>query len=470
MAHENVGLLIGGRCRSIEYGGGGIGVVSSERANKARSTRDLDFATSRPIRWPIKCTIGKGLQDAVVCETEIGYVNGALGKLSYRGYDIFDLCEHSSFEETSYLIVNGKRPAKDELEQYSKTLAALRQLPKTLRALGAFPIEQMAPMAALRVGVTTLRQMAIDIDGQSPDQSFLTDTDADIQPDVASAGDEEHELDEELLTSAILGRHDAYRLIAGISTIVAAIARLRQGKLPIEPDPDLNHAENLLYMITGEIPDEQSARIMDIALILHADHGMNASTFASMVVASTLSDLYSSVESGIAALSGPLHGGANEQALYMLESIGHPDQVEEWFKDARARGIKIMGFGHRVYKSYDPRAKILKPLAKAITQRDPELSQLYETAEALEEVVVAELGAEKNVFPNVDLYSGLIYKALGIEPAMFTPLFAASRVVGWVARCLEYVQDNRIFRPRAVYIGDVDQPYIPIDKRSQREA
>ena len=322
-------------------------------------------------------------------------------------------------------------------------------------------------MAALRVGVTTLRQMAIDIDGQSPDQSFLTDTDADIQPDVASAGDEEHELDEELLTSAILGRHDAYRLIAGISTIVAAIARLRQGKLPIEPDPDLNHAENLLYMITGEIPDEQSARIMDIALILHADHGMNASTFASMVVASTLSDLYTSVESGIAALSGPLHGGANEHALYMLESIGHPDQVEEWFKDARARGIKIMGFGHRVYKSYDPRAKILKPLAKAITQKDPELSQLYETAEALEEVVVAELGAE-NVFPNVEFTP--VSTRRSVLSLRCSPLFAASRVVGWVARCLEYVQDNRIFRPRAVYIGDVDQPYIPIDKRSQREA
>lgn len=445
-------------------------VASATDSLKMQGFEDLDFITSGPVHWPITCAIGRGLQNAVVCGTEIGFVNGALGKLSYRGYDIFDLCAHSSFEETSFLIINGRLPTMDELERYTKTLADLRPLPRTLRALGAFPIEKMAPMAALRVGVTTLRQIVTDIDSHSPDPSLSIDTDADTEPDVTSGSDEELELDKETPANVTLGYDDACRLIAGMSTIVAAIARLRQGRLPIEPRPDLNHAENLLYMITGEVPDKQSARIMDIALILHADHGMNASTFASMVVASTLSDLYSSIESGIGALSGPLHGGANEQVLYMLESIGHPDRVEEWFNEARAQGVKIMGFGHRVYKSYDPRAKVLKPLAEMITRKDPQLSRLYATAEALEKAVVEELGATKRVFPNVDFYSGLIYKALGIEPVMFTPLFAASRVVGWVARCLEYVKDNRIFRPRAVYTGNVDQSYVPIDKRTARGA
>lgn len=440
-------------------------VADAVRPGKKETIVGSDFVAAEPIKWPVQCTIGRGLQDAIACETQIGFVNGARGILSYRGYDIFDLCAQSTFEEVSFLIINGYLPSADELKQYKETVASLRPLPRTLRALGALPIEKMTPMAALRVGIATLRQVVTDVDTQSPDPSHSIDTDADTVPDVTPDSNEDLEVDRAIPATTTLGRKDAYRLVAGMATIVAAIARLRKGLLPVEPRPDLSHAANLLYMITGTVPDEQQARIMDIALIVHGDHGMNASTFAAMVVASTLSDLYASVESGVGALSGPLHGGANEQVLYTLESIGSPEKVKEWFKEARAKKKRIMGFGHRVYRTYDPRAKVLKPLAEIVTQNDPELSTLFATAQALEHEVIEELGDTKNIFPNVDFYSGMIYKALGVEPAMFTPVFAVSRVAGWVARCLEYVKDNRIFRPRAIYTGETSRQYVPLERR-----
>ncbi len=206
---------------------------------------------------------------------------------------------------------------------------------------------------------------------------------------------------------------------------------------------------------------------MDIAFILHADHGMNASTFASMVVASTLSDIYFSIGSGIGALNGSLHGGANEAVLHQLNAIRSPSKVPGWFKAAQANKEKVMGFGHRVYKAYDPRARVLGPLAKYLagTSQNNDSVRIFKTAEALESRVVGTLGKEKSIFPNVDFYSGIVYNALGIHERMFTPLFAVSRVSGWTARVMEYLQDNRIFRPRAVYTGDFDQTYVPIGKR-----
>jgi citrate synthase len=455
-----------GKAKRVRDAGTNQTVTDAVRPAKKETVERCDFVAAESIEWPVQCKIGRGLQDAIACETQIGFVNGARGILSYRGYDIFDLCAQSSFEEVSFLIINGHLPSADELKMYKETLASLRPLPRTLRALGALPVERMTPMASLRVGIATLRQVVTDVDTQSLDPSHSIDTDADTVPDVTPGSSEDLEVDRAIPATATLGRKDAYRLVAGMATIVAAIARLRQRCLPVEPRPDLSHAANLLYMITGNVPDEQQARIMDIALIVHADHGMNASTFAAMVVASTLSDLYASVESGVGALSGPLHGGANEQVLYTLESIGSPDRVKDWFNEARANNKRIMGFGHRVYKTYDPRARVLKPLAEIVTQRDPELARLFATAQALEREVIEELGATKNIFPNVDFYSGLIYKALGIEPAMFTPVFAVSRVAGWVARCLEYVQDNRIFRPRAVYTGKTAQQYVPLERRT----
>ena len=256
-----------------------------------------------------------------------------------------------------------------------------------------------------------------------------------------------------------------YHLIAGVPTIAAAIMRLRSGSLPLEPEEELSHAANLIYMMTGRKPTPIEERIMDVALILHADHGMNASTFAAMVVASTLSDIYFAVGAGIAALNGPLHGGANEEVLTALKEIRSLEVVESFYRSARRKRKKIMGFGHRVYKAYDPRARILRPLVKYVAVDHPEFSHLFEVAEKLEALVVADLGRKKRIFPNVDFFSGLVYGAMGLPTPMFTPIFAVSRVAGWTARILEYLRHNRIFRPRAVYNGPFGRKCVPIGQR-----
>lgn len=234
--------------------------------------------------------------------------------------------------------------------------------------------------------------------------------------------------------------------------------------MPVEPDPNLSHAANFLYMINGKCPTEEEA-VMDTALILHADHGMNASTFAAMLVASTLSDIYFSIGAGIAALNGPLHGGANEKVINTLHEIGNAENVKEWYKNARAKKKKIMGFGHRVYKTYDPRARILEPLAKNLARSDKANRKLYKTAECLKKTVVAEFGKKKNIFPNVDFFSGIVYTCMNIPAYLYTPIFAISRVAGWTARITEYLKNNRIFRPRAIYTGSFDNKYIPMEKR-----
>ena len=229
--------------------------------------------------------------------------------------------------------------------------------------------------------------------------------------------------------------------------------------MPLEPDPNLSHAANLIYMMTGRKPSAVEERIMDIALILHADHGMNASTFASLVVASTLSDIYFAVDSGIAALSGPLHGGANELALMMLKEIDGPKNVKAWYQRAKMNKRKIMGVGHRVYKAYDPRARVLGPLAELMINADHSMNKLLSTAKALENEILKTLGTEKKLFPNVDYYSGIVYSSLGISPDFFTPIFAVSRVTGWTARILEYLKNNRIFRPRSLYVGPFNKQF-----------
>ncbi|MCF7895102.1 MAG: citrate/2-methylcitrate synthase, partial [Candidatus Omnitrophica bacterium] len=264
-----------------------------------------------------------------------------------------------------------------------------------------------------------------------------------------------------------VGYEPAFHLISGIPTIAGAVARLRAGELPLNPDPELSHAGNLIYMLTGRLPNPIEERIMDIALILHADHGMNASTFATMVVASTLSDLYFAVGSGVAALNGSLHGGANERVINMLSEIGNSENVKKWYKKKREKKEKISGFGHRVYKAYDPRARVLGPLAKFLVKdkHDDKIENLFKVAEKLEKEVVSSLGEKKKIFPNVDFYSGIVYSCLDIPTELFTPIFAVSRVSGWTARALEYLKNNRIFRPRAVYSGPLEEKYLPIDKR-----
>jgi citrate synthase len=439
---------------------------------------NLEPEISRTVNWPIPCNVGPGLEGAIACESKVGYVNGSKGWLVYRGYDIFDLCAHSSYEEVSFLLLHGHLPTQTEFETYQEKLWQYRDINQTIRLLMSFPVERLQPMAALRLGTNLMRQKQTyrDMD-QSEEITEPISADEDSIPmETMPLGATEavYQFPPESsrrpagATPELTGSEDmdsCYHLISGVAVLAAAIVRLRAGKYPLEPRADLSHAANFLYMITGKVPTPLEERIMDINLILHADHGMNASTFATMVVASTLSDIYFSVGSGISALNGPLHGGANEQVVKVLEEIGSPDRVDEWYDAAVASGRKVPGFGHRVYKAYDPRARILAPLARRMAESRPDLKLLFETARRLEERVVAELGRKKSIFPNVDFYSGILYKALDIPEEFFTPLFAVSRTAGWTARVMEYLQHNRIFRPRAVYTGDLYREYAPLEER-----
>lgn len=458
-------------------------LAAAKKAREEVSTIPEPELTT-PIEWPVTCTVGPGLEGAIACETEVGYVNGSKGWLVYRGYDIFDLCAHSTYEEVSYLLLHGELPSAEELAEYKARLAEYRHLPHTLRHLMSFPVEEMAPMAALRLGTNLMRQRLTDRDRDdhvriSKHKTVGTDEDS-IPMEKLPKGDRKaiYEFKDQALAEPkkskkavdkrrVHNYEACYHLISGVATIAAAIARMREDKLPINPDPALGHAANLLYMMTGEIPTHEEERLMDVALILHADHGMNASTFASMVVASTLSDIYFSIGAGIAALNGPLHGGANEEVLKTLREIGDVGNVEAWYRAAREKKRKIMGFGHRVYKAYDPRARVLGPLAEYLVDKAPdeEAKRLLPVARRLEELVVADLGGRKGIFPNVDFYSGLVYSAMNIPVEMFTPLFAVSRVAGWTARTIEYLKKNRIFRPRGIYIGDFDKQYVHISQR-----
>jgi citrate synthase len=381
------------------------------------------------IDFPVKCDVGKGLEGAIACNSQIGYVNGQEGRLCYRGLSIEDLVKNSSYEETAYLLLFGKLPTKSELDEFSGKLTASRDVPKSIIDFLKVLPKDTHPMDALITAISALA----GFDEQS--QAMTLESEKEV----------------------------AIRIISRIATLTAAISRIRKGEEVIGPKKDINHAENFVYMITGEV-DEEMVSAIDKSLIIHADHGLNASTFTCMVIHSSLSDLYGTIAGGIASLKGPLHGGANERVIKMLMEIGSPENVEEWYKKERQLHHKIPGFGHRVYHAYDPRARIYKEYCHKVASTD-DVKNLLTTAEKLEEVEIRELGAEKGIFPNVDFYSGIVYTALGLEPALFTPLFAVSRVAGWTARVLEYMPENRIFRPRAEYFGPLKEEYIPIEER-----
>ncbi len=434
---------------------------------------------TKDVKWPIECTLGPGLEGAIVGETNVGYVNGSKGWLVYRGYDIFDLCAYSTFEEVSYLLLHGRMPTSQQLQVFKSKLHHYQHLNKTLRLLMGFQVEDMNAMAALRMGTNLMRQEFTyhDTEAGRPctDDAISSDEDS-IAMETKPTGEEHavYEMKPQCGSTSSVIKHDlqdasgleaCYHLIAGVSTITAAISRIRSKRMPKEPHPDLSFAGNFLYMLTGNVPTPVEERVMDVALILHADHGMNASTFAAMVVASTLSDIYFSVGSGIAALNGPLHGGANEQVVRTLYDIGNEKKVKKWVKKAVSEKKKISGFGHRVYKAYDPRARILGPLAELLVRDNKDIEPVYRVAAALEKEVLASFGKEKKIFPNVDFYSGIVYSCLNVPPEIFTPIFAVSRVAGWTSRVLEYLQNNRIFRPRAIYTGEFNKKYSPIDER-----
>ena len=374
-------------------------------------------------------TYVRGLEGIVAAISSISAIDGMEGKLIYRGIPIESLAKYSTFEETAYLILYGKLPKKNELDDFTKKLKNAREIPENVKeALQVLPPDPH-PMDILKLAVSHIA--LYDPDKKNNDREAMM--------------------------------RKAIRIIAQIPTIVAYYHRIRSGKDIIPPDPNLNHAANFLYMLHGKVPEEEEARIFDIALILHQDHGMNASTFSAMVTASTLSDIHSAIVSAIGTLKGPLHGGANERVLDMLKEIGSKEKAEEYVLNKLAEHKKIMGFGHRVYKSYDPRARILKQYAERLSDKYKD-RRWIEIGEKIEEVMIREVG-KKGIFPNVDFYSGIVYHFLGIPKDLFTPIFAISRSVGWCAHVYEYTASNRIFRPRALYNGPIDVEYIPIEKR-----
>ncbi len=379
--------------------------------------------------FPIKCEIGKGLEGAIVNNTQIGYVNGKEGRLCYRGISIEDLAKYSSFEETAYLLLFGKLPKSDELDGFKEKLKASRSI---------------SPGIAQMIKILPKDTHSMDL----------------LMSAVAALAGYDKESQKVTLESE---KEVAIRIISKIATVTAAISRIKKGKEVIEPREDLSHAENLVYMITGEV-DEEISKAIDMALILHADHGMSGSTFTCMVIHASLSDFYATIAGGIGSLKGPLHGGANERVIKMLQEIGTPSNVEEWYRKERKLHHKIPGFGHRIYHAYDPRARIFKEYCHRVATTE-EIKNLLAIAEKLEEIEIRELGKKKGIFPNVDFYSGIVYKALGLETSLFTPLFAVARVAGWTARVLEYMPENRIFRPRAEYYGPLKREYILIEKR-----
>jgi len=447
----------------------------------AETANEPEPETPRKKEWPIDCVVGPGLEGAIACQSKVGYVNGTKGWLVYRGYNIFDLCAHSTYEEVCYLLLNGCLPNRTQLADFKQKLFEYSFMNNVLRRLMGFDIEKMSVMGALRLGINLMRTEFSDFDliEGLPSLSDAIAADEDSIPMDAIPFGEKHATFEfkmkkgrkrkthkiERQVDKISSYDTAIQLIAGVSTIIAAASRLHQNRFPLEPHPDLSFAGNLIYMITGRRPSPAEERIIDISLICHADHGMNASTFATMVVASTLADIYFSVGAGVSALSGPLHGGANLDVVKQLRQIGRVENVGKWVDEKLSQKNKISGFGHRVYRSYDPRARILGPLVGHLADESSRIASLYEVAKELERTVAQKVGAEKKIFPNVDFYSGLLYSCIGFDEELFTPMFAASRIAGWTARAIEYLENNRIFRPRALYIGELRNTYIPVENR-----
>lgn len=367
----------------------------------------------------------KGLEGVVATTSSVSSIIESV--LTYQGYDIDDLADNASFEEVIYLLWHGKLPTQAELDELTKQLAENAAVPQeVLDSMKNYPIDKVHPMAALRTAISSLALYDENADVMTPEENYLK----------------------------------AIKLQAQVSTIVTAFSRIRDGKDPIAPRTDLSFAANFLYMLNGTEPDEIAIDAFNKALVLHADHELNASTFTARVCVATLSDVYSGITAAIGALKGPLHGGANEAVMKMLLEIGEVDKVEPYIRKALDNKEKIMGFGHRVYKNGDPRAKHLKEMSEKLTKITGE-TKWYEMSVMINDIVTG----EKGLLPNVDFYSASVYHSLGIKFDLFTPIFAVSRMSGWLAHILEQYENNRLIRPRAEYVGPVNQKYVPIDQR-----
>ncbi len=371
-------------------------------------------------------TMAKGLEGVVASQSSLSFIDGAQGILLYRGWNIHDLAPNASFLETVYGLWNDRLPTRAELAAFESELAAERGLSDTtLRVLEHLP-KTAAPMAALRT--------AVSAEGTADPEAQDNSAEANLRK--------------------------AARLVAKFPTMIAAFHRLREGKDPIAPDAALPHSANFLQMAFGEPPGDTAAAALDRTLLLYLDHGLNASTFTCRVIAATLAGMHSAVTGGVGALSGPLHGGANAKAMEMLLDIGEVDEVVPFVERALAEKRKIMGFGHRVYKTEDPRATHLREMSRDLC-RQAGMGKWYEMSRTLED----ELKGRKGLDPNVDFYCATVYYALGLPTDLYTPLFAMGRIGGWTAHVMEQHADNRLIRPRAEYVGEKDRGFVPIDSR-----
>jgi 2-methylcitrate synthase len=371
-------------------------------------------------------TTTDGLEDIVAAHSSICELDGKQGRLLYYGVDIHDLARYSSFEETAYLLWHGVLPTRVQLEDATYQLQANRTIPPAIMRLMRLMPKTATPMDVLRTAVSALSSFDPDLDDHSRE--------ANVRRSI--------------------------HLTGVFPTIVAAWDRIRKGKEPVEPLAGENHATNFLYMLNGEMPDSYNAHVLDTALILHADHELNASTFAARVTAATLASMYAAITSAIGALSGPLHGGANEQVIRMLMKIGEVNKAEDYIAGALDRHERIMGFGHRVYRTEDPRATHLRQMSEELGKRTGD-SRWYEMSRIVEDYVKE----HKHLNANVDFYSASVYYMLGVPIDLDTPIFACSRISGWTAHVLEQYGNNRLIRPRAEYVGPKDVRYVPLDER-----
>ena len=375
------------------------------------------------------CEFRPGLEGIPAAQSGISFVNGQQGILEYRGIRIEELAEKSNFLETAYLLIWGKLPTKQELEEFEHEVRHHRRIKYRIRdMMKSFP-ESGHPMDALQASAAALGLFYSKRDLENP----------------------------------VYIRDAVVRLLATVPTMIAAFQLMRNGNDPVRPHDGLDYSANFLYMLNEREPDPLAARIFDVCLILHAEHTMNASTFSARVTASTLTDPYAVVASAVGTLGGPLHGGANEEVIAMLEAIGSVENVRPFLEDCLQRKAKIMGFGHRVYKVKDPRATILQKLAEQLFEKFG-YDKYYDIAVELEHAVAEKLGG-KGIYPNVDFYSGLVYRKMGIPTDLFTPVFAIARVAGWLAHWKEQLVQNRIYRPTQVYNGHHDVPYTPVHLR-----
>lgn len=373
----------------------------------------------------------KGLEGVIAAESEICQIDGTKGKLYYRGYSIEELAQYSSFEETTYLLLYEKLPSEQELEDFTLSMRRCRTLQQPIQdMIGHFP-EAGSPMELLQSVISYL------------------------------SGCVEHQIQH----SATCNCRRTLHQISQTATVLATYQRFKEGKSYLEPRMDLSQGANFLYLLRDQEPSPEEGHIFDTCLLLHAEHGFNASTFTARVVASTYSTCYCSISAAIGSLAGFLHGGANERVMNMVDEIGTKENIDSWLEEALEQHRKVMGMGHRVYKTKDPRAIVMERMLKELSQQKGDFG-LYEFLKQLEESFGALMEKKgKPVHPNVDFFSGAVYTLLGIPRYLFTPIFAAARSAGWLAHILEQRKDNRLFRPRALFNGPEPRAYVPIEKR-----